>query len=289
VIHTDKTAAALRALGYDSDTAQMELQFYKDNGATSNGRTDAENEFLTAQGYTTGSVTDKWYALLSDQGYTGSLTDMVNASDGVFGLFGGGGGATFPVIESFAHTAALSGLTINMPSGIVPGDLLVCLFRSANTPTGSFTSGWTRVVLSTASGGWQLFWKVAQGSDSLSVGITFNTSGTATCFRISSANNIQVAGGYIVGQTITMPSITPSGGEQNYLFLSAIARNMVAFPTSASANYTDQIQSNTAGGGAQCIWTVRRELRTTTEQPGSWTLSQSADAFTATVAIWNAS
>jgi hypothetical protein len=104
LIHTDKTNEALRALGYDSDSASMELEFYKANGAISNNRTDAENEFLTAQGFTTGSVTDKWYALLSSLGYTGALPDMVDASNGIYQAVGGGGGPTDP---EFANVALL--------------------------------------------------------------------------------------------------------------------------------------------------------------------------------------
>lgn len=68
---------ALRTLGYTGAQEDMELLFYRANGATSYSLRDAEMEFLTAKGYTTGAVEDRWVAYLRAQGFTGNLDDMI--------------------------------------------------------------------------------------------------------------------------------------------------------------------------------------------------------------------
>lgn len=68
---------ALRNQGYVGAQEDMELSFYRDNGATSYSLRDAELEFLVAAGYTTGAVEDRWNAYLLAQEYSGAVDDMV--------------------------------------------------------------------------------------------------------------------------------------------------------------------------------------------------------------------
>lgn len=68
---------ALRTLGYTGTQEDMELTFYRANGATSYSLHDAEMEFLTAKGYTSGVVNDRWKAYLLAQGFTGSVDGML--------------------------------------------------------------------------------------------------------------------------------------------------------------------------------------------------------------------
>ena len=76
-LNTQAKWDALRSLSYTGAQEDMELQYYLDNGATSNSLRDAELEFLENLGYTTGTITDRWKAYLNFLGYTGTVDDML--------------------------------------------------------------------------------------------------------------------------------------------------------------------------------------------------------------------
>lgn len=76
-INTQAKYNALRGLAYSGTQEDMELSFYRANGATSYSLRDAENQFLTGKGYTTGAIEDKWKAYLLAFGYTGAVDDMI--------------------------------------------------------------------------------------------------------------------------------------------------------------------------------------------------------------------
>ena len=68
---------ALQTLGYAGTQEDMELSFYRANGATSYSLRDAEIQFLAAKGYTTLTIEDRWKAYLLAQGFTGAIDDMM--------------------------------------------------------------------------------------------------------------------------------------------------------------------------------------------------------------------
>ena len=76
-INTQAKWNALRGLSYTGTQEDMELSFYRANGATSYSLRDAENQFLVGKGYTTGAIEDKWKAYLVTFGYTGAVDDMI--------------------------------------------------------------------------------------------------------------------------------------------------------------------------------------------------------------------
>lgn len=52
------------------------LQYYQDNGATSDNINDAAQEFLVAHGITLAHINDMWQEFFEGLGYSGSLSDM---------------------------------------------------------------------------------------------------------------------------------------------------------------------------------------------------------------------
>ncbi len=137
--------------------------------------------------------------------------------------------------------------TVNMPSGIASGDLLVSIFTAEGIPTITWPAGWTRFAEqqhTAANGTISMAYRTADGTEGASITVT---TGTATqtdhaTYRIKGAADpaTQPPQASIVASTVVTsdpapaaygfgayfvptdpPPFTPSGGLKNYLWLAA--------------------------------------------------------------------
>lgn len=203
----------------------------------------------------------------------------------------------FPVVEGVASTditTATTGPVINLPSGIIAGELLFVHVRNAAGGIISWPSGWTEI--GEAGGGaaddtdsWG--YRVADGTEGSTITLTFTNSGkgAAIARRISGAADpaVQLPQlSNIRSGTSSTPlpnGLSPTGGAKDYLWLwvGGWEGEQTSPPATVPANYSGWTgaQSGTAGSTASnCrLASGWRQLNTATENPGSTSLSVSGD------------
>src|SRR3990167_3129322 len=104
----------------------------------------------------------------------------------------------FPIVQTTATTAGSTAATnkvCNLPTGIVSGETLVLILRSAGADTHSTPTGWTQLFLNDTSDAsddtTSLWWRKADGTE----GATVTVNGTASLkfaslsYRISDATD----------------------------------------------------------------------------------------------------
>lgn len=196
----------------------------------------------------------------------------------------------FPIVQATANssTGSVTSHAVTMPSGITAGDILVAFFVCSGGVTISSHSGWTLEanVLSRASTNRLLIVsKVAAGSDTLTVVTSSGTQAAHAVYRIKS-DSADVEVTTFSSTTATAnpnpPSLTPTGGSDDYLWIAAVASGGVtvsAYPTNYSSNQV------TNAAGAYTIGAATYNKTGTSEDPGTFTISSSADTVAATVSI----
>lgn len=193
------------------------------------------------------------------------------------------GQAGFPVIKSRAWSRVTANGTshaITMPSGITVGDLLLAVISFDGTPTlsGYDTSfGWTLLV-ERAQGSTQktsIFYKVAEGSDTLTVTTSASEQSAAVVLRIQSFVGVPTVTGADGSSTNANPPEHDAGTSSRHLWIAAAGWDQSAsFSTLDSpANYGSLITipaDSTQGTG---IATTERFLETQVEDPVAFTSS----------------
>lgn len=211
---------------------------------------------------------------------------------------GGGGGGGTPVYESVATTesaADVTSLVCNMPSGIAAGNVLVAIVTADGTQTINASAGWTALTANqTISGGGataRAFWKVAAGSDALTVSVGSAERIAVVVARASSASNAQAAFATGGSTPAAPPTINPSGGTRNYLFLVGIAfASSSANPSADPSGYTQIANVVTTGGTAgQSVrqYAARRDATSvSSESPGTAAYANATQWGAYTIAVW---
>ena len=182
--------------------------------------------------------------------------------------------------------------TVNLPSGIQAGDLLLVFFASDVAPTIAFPEGWTQLFqTSWASlvnfGAW---YRVADGNEGATITVTTSSEEMTahTSYRITGYIGVPEVGTAATGSTITPdpPSLSPSWGAQDTLWLAACANDRERFVATYPDDYTDGLNDLTSGKVEGCgVGTARRERNTATENPGAFTISVKDECVANTVAI----
>lgn len=110
---------------------------------------------------------------------------------------------------------------ITLPSGIAVGDLLLCVFSCDGNAEVAASSGWTKLGQATYSSyvSGTIFWKLATGSDALTVTSSYAEQASAIVWRISKA--LGVEGYYATGSSANPdpPALTPSFDPTNALWV----------------------------------------------------------------------
>lgn len=186
---------------------------------------------------------------------------------------------SFPIIEASSTTWNSSNTishNINLPSGIVSGELLMAFIGNDSTSSvNSITSGWSLVpgVSSTLDLGGNVtgsvYYKVADGTEgaTITVGLTGSSQSLASVvFRISGYGDFNG----ILGNTSNPPEVTNSFGLSDTLYIAFACYDAPSFyddniPTgyTLEANATG---SSTSTGVVGCVTAIKEANSSRTTQ-----------------------
>lgn len=209
-----------------------------------------------------------------------------------------------PTVRSTATTngtTATASPVINLPATVVAGDILIVVIRQDNEEGYTWPADWTALsplpdISDGADDQTSCRYKTADGSEggtTITLTRTQSNKFAAVSYAIAGATNIE-AGGLATGAS-TAPdplTFTPSGGSQDYLWLSigAWEGEQTSPPTATPTNYTNKIGANSGTAGAvstNCrVAGVNRATTASSENPGAWAISASDDWTAFVIALW---
>jgi len=134
-----------------------------------------------------------------------------------------------------------------------------------------------------------IFWKIADGSDSLSVGLNTTLGLGARIIRVlsgtfnASTPFDQTSDTPATGSNPNPPNHTPSGGADDYLWIAVRHGGSAATVSAAPTNYTD-LRTAFTGANSNNVAIAERELNASSEDPGAFTIVSSTNVVR-TVAI----
>lgn len=191
----------------------------------------------------------------------------------------------FPVIESFvarepgSPNATLGAVSIVLPENIVKGDLILVLIaidqnRLLNIDTKASGTGWqvlngivtTEVTLYSC-------WKIADNFNTLIINLPAIDSVTYSSFRISGGVSIEQSVSSTTGSTANPdpPSLTPSGGAKDYLWLTVVAHDAQVVATAAPTGFSNLNSITAAATGGVSISWASQNLNASTIDPDPFT------------------
>ncbi len=183
-----------------------------------------------------------------------------------------------PTVNGTAATTAVSAATtapvLNLPTGIVSGELLILVIAgiSGTAPT---ATGWTK--LSTAGQHDYLFYRVADGSEGSTVTATTPSQKTASvAFRVGGQGTDTGNWGTNGTSGSDPPNWAPGLGTLAFLWIATSYTNADSTASGFPANYSDlqsTISSGGSGGGTTKagIAVACRRLTASSEDPGTFT------------------
>lgn len=190
-----------------------------------------------------------------------------------------------------------SPLSINLPSSISAGHLLVMIIRSPSGATFTTPSGWTALVSNNTADGsddtTSIYYRIADGAEGATVSVTVSasTKASAVVWRItgsSSTDAPQLSTIATGNSTVPDPTtVTPTGGSKDYLFLwlGGWEGEQTSPPTSDLTNYVNETGADTGTGGAvatNCrVGGASRQLTASSENPPVWGALSVADDWSA--------
>lgn len=204
-----------------------------------------------------------------------------------------------PIVESVALTDASgssgSDYNVNLPAGIVAGDLILCALSINNATSTPVTipSGYSLLyseVSETFITG-VVFYKVAGGSEGSQAAVGFNAANQAVArsYRISGfSGSISYEASSIGNSTTNLPPpITPSGGASDYLYLvfdhiDTYTANVTGYPSGYINTGTEQ---SATGAACRIAWGEKPTTSTSSETPTAFTLSATRRTVVSTIAI----
>ena len=197
--------------------------------------------------------------------------------------------------------------TVNMPSGIQSGDLLLVVFTVDDTGPGPgtalpvFPAGWTKFAeqhdtISPEALTIAMAYRLADGTEGSTITVTTSVAqeSTAATFRITGAENPSIQPpeatfGFtnLATTDVRLPSLTPTGGVKNYLWFGV---GGISIQGGASVGYTlpsgyGNSQFQLANLDGWSTLTCERLNRTATETPGSITLASARRWMSALIAV----
>lgn len=183
---------------------------------------------------------------------------------------------TYPTVESRnsgEETSATTSHTINMPSGITAGDLLICVFTCdggvTTTPPGDWREAWD--VSYSTDVTQAIFTKIAEGSDTLTVTTSASEESTHVTFRISGH------GGTTSPQSSNGSSTNSDPPTENIydslpcLWIATRGGDGTVVATSAPSGYGNMQTVQATNSTGASTNTAERNADTDSENPGTWT------------------
>jgi hypothetical protein len=199
-------------------------------------------------------------------------------------------GSVYPVIEATntSNTASGTTHTINLPSGISAGDLLLIIFSSDGTAQDHSVSGFSRVAYASYSGHtFSVHSKTATGSEGATVsGTTASTEATAhISYRISGWTDSDISS--VVNGISTSPDSPNLAPWASYktLWISAAGGDYNRTVSTYPSGYSDTEFSRYNSTVGSWVASASKELEAASENPGAYTISASDDWSAVTIAI----
>lgn len=193
--------------------------------------------------------------------------------------------------------ASVTTADINLPANIAAGDLLIAYVRNATGGTVTWPAGWNEMIDESpdaADDGNSVAYKVADGTESGTIQVTFSTSGkyAAVCYRITGGGTPEIST-RATGASTTPdpPSFSPSGGAKDYLWIwmGGWEGEQTTPPAGSPTNYSNAIGNGSGTAGVittNCrVASATRQLNAATEDPPSWTISASDDWTAFVIAV----
>ena len=188
------------------------------------------------------------------------------------------GTVTWPVVVNRSQGTTASGTShaFTMPTGYQPGDLLLVNVAldgsSAMTPV---QAGWTQLGRHTSGTAvtWQSWYKIATGDDALTITTTTEESGYVVHAIRNATVSTALGFDSLTGTTSNPnpPARTPTGGAQNFLYLTVRAGDAQVAATAAPTGYvnmTGQAGGTTTGA---TIHVAEKLSAAASDDPGAWT------------------
>lgn len=207
---------------------------------------------------------------------------------------------TFSVSSASAtsFSTSVTSMAVNLSSSS-PGDLLIALVSVRNSGTWStIPTGWTQLFSPVATGGvgdLTAFYKTADGTES-STATWIASTGTTGAWQVrtikgwhgTTAPEAATANsGGTPGSNIDSPSLTPSWGSDNTIWLSVGGAAAESITSSAGpSGYSDSTWTNvSAGGSSASVGSAYKHSTGSSEDPGNFTTDASRWWYAATIGI----
>ena len=193
---------------------------------------------------------------------------------------------------------------LDYPADIIDGDILVGVIACYEVSSTAFNftwddlDGWAKITTDTESNNTGLSVAVrpaatsdANGATLITTDVSCSHAGFVVSIRDADASIIEAAMAAL-NETIAPnpPSITPTGGAKDYLFLSFCGyghehqtNTLSGYPTNYNLSQLQHQPGTNAWNAA--IGMAGRALNATSEDPGAFTLSGASDAVAATIAV----
>lgn len=199
--------------------------------------------------------------------------------------------ASIATSNTSQEDSAVSTHTVSLPSGITSGDLLLVGFGHAtDTETPVFPAGWSLIVETDNAGGGTeglaIHMRRADGTEgsTITVTTTGTTRSTHVALRISgddTGTTPETSSAIANNAPPNPPSLTPTGGAKDYLWLAWGASSHAGTYTAFSTDYTYitplQIANSVSGSATRSISGLcARQLNASSEDPSAWSHDQSA-------------
>ncbi len=199
------------------------------------------------------------------------------------------GGAT-PLAVAASNNgsgAAANTHTINLPSGIISGNLLLMLFTTFDGRAFTPPSGWTTIFSQSNTVTLSAAYKVADGSEGATTTCTTASTGSR-----SAHVTLRITGYQATPQSATAtgsstgpnpPSLSPSWGTASEtLFIAGFGNRATSAPSGIPANYADLLSGVNGSGPVAALAT--RIATLSSDDPGAFT-SESSSWVAGTIAV----
>lgn len=260
-------------------------------GAMTVGST-AQREIISDAAISFAAMTADGAATVMEQSVIsagGAVIFAAMTADGDADVSSGGGPLTVEATATGQHSGTNTTThTISMPAGIEAGDILVALFSCDGTATHTPSAGWTQLATAVRSTNVRgsAFWKVAAGSDTLTVTTSAGEASSHIVYRISgagiSAPDVATANGFGVPDA---PSLSPAGGSAEYLWIAAAMSDGQSTVNAAPADFGGLLTVAHSNSYGASIGATHRIHTASTLDPAAFGAGGSQNNVTMTIAV----
>ncbi len=203
---------------------------------------------------------------------------------------------SFPVVAATNHSVGNgTSHTIDLPAGIEAGDLLIVFFANDSDTDLTWPEGWTEFFVND----WQyvlhlsVAYRKADGGEGATITVTSDRSRHSShiSYKITGMIDPDIqapeASTGVTG-TSTNPDpdeLTPTGGAKDYLWVAVSANDREWLATAYPTNYVDGETYASGALGACTISVATRNLNAVSENPSTFTISNSDEWIACAVAV----